>query len=55
MKDAVRSLGQFTGVFTIPFEERDGKMAQWNNALGGRCILLRPNNAGATRYVVVSS
>ena len=45
----LKSLGQYTSFFTIPYKESDGTFAQWYNTPGGRCILLRPDNAGCTR------
>ncbi|EHK99034.1 hypothetical protein M7I_5119 [Glarea lozoyensis 74030] len=48
-QDALKSLGQYTSYFTIPYEPEDGTFASWFNAPLGRCILLRPDNAGCTR------
>jgi 2-polyprenyl-6-methoxyphenol hydroxylase-like FAD-dependent oxidoreductase len=48
-QDALKSLGQYTSYFTIPYEPEDGTFASWFNAPLGRCILLRPDNAGYTR------
>jgi 2-polyprenyl-6-methoxyphenol hydroxylase-like FAD-dependent oxidoreductase len=43
------SLGQYTSYFTIPYEKSDGTFASWWNSPLGRSIVLRPDNAGATR------
>jgi 2-polyprenyl-6-methoxyphenol hydroxylase-like FAD-dependent oxidoreductase len=45
----LKSLGQYTSYFTIPYKKSDGTFATWYNAPLGRSILLRPDNAGATR------
>lgn len=55
-KKPLKSLGQCTSFFTIPYKESDGTFAQWYNAPGGRCILLRPDNSGCTRaYLSIMS
>lgn len=52
----MKSLGQYTAFFTIPLKESEGNFAEWYNAPGGRCILIRPDNAGYTRaYLSVMS
>ena len=52
----LKSLGQYTSFFTIPYKETDGEFACWYNAPGGRCILLRPDSAGCTRaYLSIMS
>lgn len=48
-QNALKSLGQYTSFFTIPFLASDGELAKWYNAPGGRSIVLRPDNAGCTR------
>jgi len=54
--NALKPLGQYTSFFTIPYKDTDGTFAQWYNAPGGRCILLRPDNAGYTRaYLSIMS
>ena len=40
------------GFFTIPREEGDGTDSRWYNAVGGRCIFLRPDSHGTTRAVL---
>ena len=56
IENPVKPLGQWTAFFTIPFKESDGAFAKWYNAPGGRCILLRPDNAGYTRaYLSIMS
>ncbi|KAF4630344.1 hypothetical protein G7Y89_g7793 [Cudoniella acicularis] len=56
IEDPKKSLGQYTAYFTISYEERDGTFAQWYNAPGGRCVFLRPDNAGFTRaYLSIMS
>lgn len=40
------------GFFTIPRGEGDGTDARWYNAVGGRCIFLRPDSHGTTRAVL---
>jgi len=45
----LKSLGQYTAYFTIPYKESKGQFAEWYNAPGRRNILLRPDNAGYTR------
>lgn len=47
--DAIKSLGQWTAWFTIPWRETDKDWARWYNATHGRMILIRPDNADATR------
>ncbi|KAK2627992.1 hypothetical protein QTJ16_002638 [Diplocarpon rosae] len=55
-EQALRPLGQYTSFFTVPYEESDGRYAQWYNAPGGRCILLRPDHEGNTRvYLSIMS
>jgi 2-polyprenyl-6-methoxyphenol hydroxylase-like FAD-dependent oxidoreductase len=52
----MKPLGQYTSFFTIPYKKEDGTFAQWYNAPGGRCVLLRPDNVGATRaYLSIMS
>jgi 2-polyprenyl-6-methoxyphenol hydroxylase-like FAD-dependent oxidoreductase len=56
IENPVKPLGQWTAFFTIPYKESDGTFAKWYNAPGGRCILLRPDNAGHTRaYLSIMS
>ncbi|GAB3219910.1 FAD-dependent monooxygenase [Spirosoma arcticum] len=40
------------GFFTIPRGKSDGTDARWYNAVGGRCIFLRPDSHGTTRAVL---
>lgn len=49
--DAVRTppLGLYTSYFTIPRAESDTGWARWHNAVGGRTVLIRPDNEGTTR------
>lgn len=55
-ESVMKGLGQYTSFFTVPYEEEDGTWGRWYNAAGGRCILLRPDNAGYTRaYLSVMS
>jgi len=42
-------LDLYTAYFTIPRGERDGNVARWFNAPGGRSVFLRPDNLGTTR------
>lgn len=44
-----RSLGVYTGYFTIPREPSDDTWARWYNAPGRRSLFLRPDNLGTTR------
>ena len=56
IENPMKSLGQWTAYFTIPYKESDGTFAKWYNAPGGKCILLRPDNAGYTRaYLSIMS
>ncbi|KAG8529769.1 uncharacterized protein KY384_005250 [Bacidia gigantensis] len=41
---AVRSLGQYTAYFSLPREERDGKLWKWHTAPGSRILTTRPKN-----------
>jgi 2-polyprenyl-6-methoxyphenol hydroxylase-like FAD-dependent oxidoreductase len=55
-ENSVKPLEQYTFFFTTPYQEADGTFAQWYNAPGGRCILLRPDSAGYTRaYLSITS
>ena len=53
----LKSLGQYTSFFSIPLGNGDESgWARWYNAKGGRCLLLRPDNLGATRaYLSIMS
>jgi 2-polyprenyl-6-methoxyphenol hydroxylase-like FAD-dependent oxidoreductase len=44
-----RPLGLYTAYFTIPRCASDGGWARWHNAVGGRSVVLRPDNVGTTR------
>ncbi|TVY84532.1 Uncharacterized protein LSUE1_G000616 [Lachnellula suecica] len=56
LENPLKSLGQYTAFFTIPYKESDGTFAKWYNAPGGRSIILRPDSAGCTRaYLSVMS
>ncbi|KAI9055738.1 hypothetical protein LZ554_000679 [Drepanopeziza brunnea f. sp. 'monogermtubi'] len=55
-EDSLRGLGQYMAFFTVPYQPSDGAYAQWYNAPGGRCIMLRPDGVGNTRvYLSVMS
>lgn len=56
-ENAVKSLGQYTAYFSIPYEEEDGEWAEWYNAPGGRLFLVRPDkNSNITRiYMAMMS
>jgi 2-polyprenyl-6-methoxyphenol hydroxylase-like FAD-dependent oxidoreductase len=55
-ENPLKGLGKYTSFFTIPYKEEDGNWGQWYNASGGRCILLRSDNAGYTRaYLSIMS
>lgn len=45
----IRSLGLYTGWFTIPRTPEDDDWWRWYNAPGGRTVTLRPDNHGTTR------
>ena len=53
-KNAVRSLGQYTSYFTIPYAESDGTWARWYNAPRGRSIFLRPDGTVDTTRAFLS-
>lgn len=45
----IRSLGLYTGWFTIPRTDADDPWWRWYNAPGGRSVTLRPDAGGTTR------
>lgn len=52
----VKHIGLYTAYFAIPYEPQDGTWVRWSNCLGGKSILLRPDQGRTTRaYLYIRS
>lgn len=52
----VRHIGLYTAYFAIPYEPQDGTWVRWSNCVGGKSILVRPDNGRSSRaYLYIRS
>ena len=51
LKDSYHLLGQYIAFFSVPSEPTDGRLWQWYNRPGGRCVMMRPHRTSETRGV----
>ncbi|CAF1211522.1 unnamed protein product [Adineta steineri] len=50
---SIHYLNMYTAYFTIPHSHSDGRWARWYNAPKERTLILRPDNQGKTRAVLL--
>ncbi|CAF1493522.1 unnamed protein product [Didymodactylos carnosus] len=50
---SIHHLNVYTAYFTIPYSQSDGRWARWYNAPKERTVLIRPDNQGTTRAVLL--